>query len=119
MEMTKLGAIESRFADIVWANEPLPSGELAQICLEELHWKRTTTYTVLKKLSDRGLFQNVKGIVSSQISRQEYYSMQSRQFVDEAFEGSLPAFLAAFTGGEKLSSEEIEQLQRLIDQSRG
>lgn len=119
MEMIKLGPIESRFADIIWANEPISSGELAQICLEQLQWKRTTTYTVLKKLSERGLFKNDKGTVRSLVSRQEYYAMQSRQFVEETFEGSLPAFLAAFTGGEKLSGAEIELLQRLIDESRG
>lgn len=119
MEFIKLGPVESRFADIIWANEPVSSGELAQKCLEQLQWKRTTTYTVLKKLSERGLFKNEKGTVTSLVSRQDYYAAQSRQFVEETFEGSLPAFLAAFTGGEKLSSAEIEQLQRLIDQSRG
>lgn len=119
MEMMKLGPIESRFADIIWANEPISSGELAQKCLEQLQWKRTTTYTVLKKLSERGLFKNEKGTVTSLVSRQEYYSRQSRRFVDETFEGSLPAFLAAFTGGEKLSRREIELLQRLIEDSRG
>lgn len=119
MEMIKLGAVESHFADIIWANEPISSGELAQKCQAELEWKRTTTYTVLKKLSERGLFQNEKGTVTSLVSREDYYAMQSRQFVEEAFDGSLPAFLAAFTGGEKLSAAEIEQLQRLIDQSRG
>ena len=119
MEIIKLGPIETRFADIIWANEPISSGELAQLCAEQLQWKRTTTYTVLKKLSEKGLFINEKGTVRSLVSRGEYYAMQSRQFVEETFEGSLPAFLAAFTGGEKLSKSEIEQLQRLIDQSRG
>ena len=119
MEFIKLGPVESRFADIIWANEPVSSGELAQLCKEQLQWKRTTTYTVLKKLSERGLFKNEKGTVTSLVSRRDYYAAQSRHFVEETFEGSLPAFLAAFTGGEKLSSEEIEQLQRLIDQSRG
>lgn len=116
--MERLGVIESRFADIVWANQPLTSGELVKLCEKELHWKRTTTYTVLKKLSDRGLFQNLGGVVSAKITRQEFYAMQSEQFVEDTFDGSLPAFLAAFATRKKLSDAEIQQLQRLIDESR-
>lgn len=119
MDTTKLGAIESRFADIIWKNEPLSSAELVELCKKELNWKRTTTYTVLKKLSERGLFQNDHGTVTSQLSRQEYYAVQSEKFMEDAFEGSLPAFLAAFTSRKKLSEKELEELQRLIDESRG
>lgn len=118
MDPTKLGAIESQFADIIWNNEPITSGELAKKCLQELNWKRTTTYTVLKKLSDRGLFQNQDGTVTSRISREEYFALQSEKFVEDTFQGSLPAFLAAFTTRKKLSDQEIEELQRLIDESR-
>ena len=119
MDATKLGVIESRFADLIWKNEPLSSAELVELCQKELNWKRTTTYTVLKKLSERGLFQNNQGTVTSQISRQEYYAVQSEKFMETAFDGSLPAFLAAFTSRKKLSEKELEELQRLIDESRG
>ena len=119
MEDLKLGAIESRFADLIWAHAPLTSGELVKLCQEELHWKKSTTYTVLKKLCHRGLFRNDGGPVTAAISREELHAMQSERFVEETFDGSLPAFLAAFTSRKKLSPEEAAQLQRLIDQSRG
>lgn len=118
MEEYKLGVIESRFADIIWQHAPLPSGELVKLCELELNWKKSTTYTVLKKLCERGLFQNKEGIVTSLISKQDFYILQSEKFVDEAFHGSLPAFLAAFTARKRLSEDEIEELQRLINQSR-
>ena len=118
MEEKKLGVIESRFADIIWNNEPVKSGELVKICAEELSWKKPTTYTVLRKLCERGIFQNIDGIVSSVISRDEFYAMQSEQFVNDNFKGSLPAFLAAFTSRNKLSEQEIEELEELIRASR-
>lgn len=111
----KLGAVESRFADIVWANEPLKTSELVKICAQELDWKRTTTYTVLKRLSDRGLFENNSGVVSAKITRDEFYLMQGESFVEEAYNGSLPAFLAAFTSNKKLSEEDVAEIKRLID----
>ncbi len=111
----KLGVVESRFADIIWSNEPLSSGKLVKLCEKELCWKKPTTYTVLRKLCERGIFQNVNGTVSSLISRQDFYSMQSEQFIEESFDGSLPAFLAAFTARKKLSDEDIAQLRRMID----
>lgn len=119
MEDYKLGAIESRFADLIWQRAPLPSGELVKLCQQELSWKKSTTYTVLKKLCDRGLFCNEHGTVSAVLSREEFQALQSERFVEETFDGSLPAFLAAFTSRKKLSPEEAAQLQRLIDQSRG
>lgn len=119
MEDYKLGAIESRFADLIWQHAPLPSGELVKLCQQELSWKKSTTYTVLKKLCDRGLFRNEHGTVSAVLSREEFQALQSERFVEETFDGSLPAFLAAFTSRKKLSPEEAAQLQRLIDQSRG
>lgn len=115
MNEIKLGVVETRFADIIWQNEPLSSGELVKLCEKELSWKKPTTYTVLRKLSERGLFQNIDGVVTSLISRQEFYGIQSAQFVDEAFEGSLPAFIAAFTKLKSLSTEEVAEIRRMID----
>ena len=118
MANIKLGAIETRFAEMIWKNEPIMSRELVELCEEELSWKKSTTYTVLKKLCERGIFQNQKGVVSSLISKEEYYAMQSEEFVNETFQGSLPAFIAAFTSRNKLSEEEIEKLQQLIFNNR-
>lgn len=115
----KLGEMESIFADIIWKNEPLASRYLAELAEQRLNWKRTTTYTVLKRLCDRGLFQNSGGQVTSLVSREEFYARQSEQFVDSAFQGSLPAFLAAFSSRKKLSDSEIQELQKLIDSMRG
>lgn len=115
MEEKKLGVVESRFADIIWKHEPLPSGELVKICTQKLNWKKPTTYTVLRKLCERGIFQNQDGIVSSVISREDFYAIQSEQFVEETFAGSLPAFLAAFTTRKTLSSDEIAQIRTMID----
>ncbi len=118
MAEMRLAVVESRFADIIWKYEPVKSRELACICERELEWKRTTTYTVLKKLCERGIFQNDSGIVTSMVSREEFYGMQGEKLVEEAFDGSLPAFIAAFTKRKKLTDSDIEQLQRLIDDSR-
>lgn len=114
MPELKLGVVESRFADIIWKHEPLTSRELVKLCGEELNWKRTTTYTVLKKLCERGIFQNEGGTVTSKISREEFYAAQSEQFVEETFEGSLPAFIAAFTSRRKLSESERRKIQEMI-----
>ena len=118
MSELRMGAIESRFADMIWENEPVPSPELVKLAERELNWKKSTTYTVLKRLCERGIFQNQGGVVTSLISRQDFYAVQSEKFVEETFSGSLPAFLAAFTTRKKLSEEEIAELQVLIDQSR-
>ena len=114
----KLGLIEARFADIIWEHEPLSSATLVKLAEKELGWKKSTTYTVLKRLSQRGLFQNEAGTVTSLLSRSDYYAAQSEQFVEETFAGSLPAFVTAFTTRKSLSEEEINQLQSLIDQIR-
>lgn len=119
MEDLKLGAIESRFADLIWANEPLGSGELVKLAAQELGWKKSTTYTVLKKLCERGLFRNEGGTVSVQLTREEFHAMQSERFLDETFSGSLPAFIAAFSTRKKLSEEELRELEELIRRSRG
>ena len=114
MSEMQMGAIESRFADIIWQNEPVVTTELVKLSEAELKWKKTTTYTVLKRLCEKEIFQNNKGTVTSLISRQEFYSMQSEKFVDETFEGSLPAFLTAFSARKKLKPEEIEKLKEMI-----
>ena len=114
----ELGAVQERFADIVWAHEPVASGELVKLCREELNWKKPTTYTVLRKLCEKGLFQNVDGVVSSLISREAFYAAKSSQVVKDSFQGSLPAFVAAFTAGNTLTAEESDAIQKLIDAAR-
>ena len=115
----KLGAVESRFADLIWQGEPMSSTQLVRRAEEVLGWKKSTTYTVLKRLCQRGIFQNQDGVVTSLVSREEFYARQSEAFVEETFSGSLPAFLTAFTRRKKLSQEEIAQLQQLIEENRG
>ena len=115
MDELKLGLVESRFADVIWNHEPLTSRALVELCRQELDWKKSTTYTVLKKLCDRGLFQNRAGMVTSVISREDYYAMQSEKFVDDTFDGSLPAFLAAFTMRKNLTMEELREIRAMID----
>lgn len=115
MEERKLGPVELRFAELIWENAPISSGELVKLCARELEWKKSTTYTVLKKLCEQGLFQNQRGTVTVLVSRQDYQALQSRQFVEDTFSGSLPAFLAAFHQGGKLSQKDIQEIQALID----
>ncbi len=119
MEDYKLGVVETKFAEIIWNNEPLPSGQLVKLCEAELNWKKPTTYTVLRKLCERRIFQNSDGVVKSLVSKQDYYAMQSEKFVEETFDGSLPALFAAFTKRKQLSAEEIEELRRMIDSYTG
>lgn len=114
----KLGEVESRFADLIWQNEPLSSRTLAELAQQALSWKRSTTYTILKRLCDRGLFRNENGTVSSLVSKEEFHALQSEKFVEETFAGSLPAFLAAFGSRKKLSDEEVNELQKVIDAMR-
>ena len=118
MEEMKLGIVEAKFADIIWQNEPIPSGELVKLCEAELGWKKSTTYTVLKKLCDRGIFQNEQGTVTSLISKDEFNSRQSEKFIEETFDGSLPAFIVAFTKRKKISEKEIDEIQTMIDMYR-
>ena len=115
MKSIELAAVQERFADIVWANEPISSGDLVKVCEKELSWKKPTTYTVLRKLCEKGLLQNVDGIVSSLISKEEFYSAKSEQIIEDSFEGSLPAFIAAFTSHKKLSKKEVDEIQKMID----
>lgn len=114
----ELGVIQERFADIVWANEPVSSGELVKLCKEELNWKKSTTYTVLRKLCEKGVFQNVEGIVTSLISRDDFYSSKSEQIIEESYDGSLPAFIAAFISRKSLTEKEADEIQRMIDAFR-
>lgn len=110
-----MGVAESRFADIIWEHEPIATTVIVQICEKELQWKKTTTYTVLKRLCEKGIFQNERGTVTSLLSREEFYARQSERFVEETFGGSLPAFLAAFTKRKALSEEEVRTLRDMID----
>ena len=119
MDEPRLGFVESKFADIIWSHEPLPSRELVALAKEELEWTKSTTYTVLRRLCERGLFRNEGGTVSSVIGREEFYAMQSRRFVEESFDGSLPAFIAAFSSGKPLTAQEIADIRRMIDGMEG
>lgn len=110
----RLGAVEARFADLIWEHEPLTTNELVKLCERELNWKRTTTYTVLKKLGGHGFFQRKERVVTSLVSREDYYAAQSERFVDETFEGSLPMFLAAFTKRRALTAEELDGIRGMI-----
>lgn len=113
-----LAQTEARFAALIWENEPLSSGELVKLCQRELGWKATTTYTVLRRLCDRGLFCNENSTVRALVSREEFGRQRSRAFVQEAFGGSLPGFLAAFMGGRRLSAQQADEIQQLIDSYR-
>ena len=119
MSEIQMGAAEARFADMIWESEPVTAAQLARRCAEEMQWKKTTSYTVLKRLCEKGLFQNENGTVTSLISREEFYARQSRKFVEDTFEGSLPAFIAAFTKRRKLSGHDIEEIRRMIDSFDG
>ena len=114
-----MGAAETRFAELIWDRAPVSSGELVKLAEQELSWKKSTTYTILRRLCQKGLFQNEGGTVTALMTREDFYSRQSRQFVEETFDGSLPRFLAAFTSRNKLSEQEIAAIQQLIDENRG
>ena len=112
----KLAEAEAKFADLIWDNEPMPSGQLIKMAAEELDWKSTTSYTVLRRLCDRGLFKNENSVVTSCVTREEFYEHKSQQFVEESFGGSLPKFLAAFMGKKKLNDAQIAEIQKMIDE---
>lgn len=118
MAEIQLGEIECRFANMIWDREPITSHELVSLCAEEFGWARTTTHNVIRKLCAKGVLENKKGTVTSLISREQFYSMQSRQFVEASFAGSLPAFIAAFTKGKKLSAEDAQRIKKMIDEAQ-
>lgn len=111
----ELGEIQEKFAEIIWEHEPVASGELVKIADERLGWKKSTTYTVLRKLCEKGLFQNVDGTVTSLISKDQFEGAKSYKFVEDNFAGSLPSFIAAFTGRKKLSKSDVDEIQKMID----
>ena len=119
MAEIQLGVIESRFADMIWEHEPVTSSALVKLAADAFTWKRTTTHTVLKRLCDKGLFENNNGTVTSLISRSQFYSLQSRKFVEDTFDGSLPAFIAAFTKNKALTPEEAAEIRKMIDSAEG
>jgi predicted transcriptional regulator len=114
MAEIQLGIIEAKYADMIWEHQPVTSSELVKRSAEAFGWKRTTAHTVLRRLVDKGLFRNDKGLVTAVISREEFYARQSLQYVEDVFQGSLPAFVAAFTRGKKLKQEEAQELLQLI-----
>ena len=116
MSDIQMGAVESRFADIVWTSVPIKTSELVKIAEREFSWKRTTTHTVIKRLCEKGLFVNNSGTITALMSREQYYSMQSMRVVQESFDGSLPAFVAAFTSGRKLSPQEADEIRKIIEE---
>lgn len=115
MQSYQFGKMEIKFAELIWEYAPISSGELVKLCQETLEWKKSTTYTMLRRLCEKGLFENRNSIVYTRISEDEFRTLQSKQFVEETFGGSLPEFLAAFVSKKKLSKKEIRELQELID----
>src|SRR5690554_2974373 len=107
MNAYKFTESEEKFAELIWQNEPVGSGDLVKLCEKEMDWKKSTTYTVLKKLCEKGIFQNENAVVSSLVTKDEYYAKQSIRFVEDTFGGSLPKFLTAFIGGKKLSKQQV------------
>ena len=118
MEMPKVFESEYRFCLILWENEPVKSSQLVELCKERLGWKPTTTYTVIKRLSERGVLKNENTVVTSLVSKDEIQAAQIEEMVEKTFEGSLPAFVAAFTKHQRLSADEIDAVQQMIDRFR-
>lgn len=118
MDELKLGVVEGKFADIIWENEPLSSGALVKLCEQKLEWKKSTTYTMLKRLCERGIFQNENGVVTALMSKEEFGAAQSEKIIEDNFDGSLPAFIAAFASRKKLSKKDVEEIQKMIDKMK-
>jgi predicted transcriptional regulator len=116
METPKVFESEYRFCEILWENEPVSSSELVRLCSEKLEWKKSTTYTVIRRLSERGVLKNEDSIVTSIVSKEDIQSAESEEVVERTFSGSLPNFIAAFTRKKNLSKQEIEEIQSIIDQ---
>ncbi len=118
MREIKLAEVELQFAELIWKSEPIPSGELVKLCEKELNWKKSTTYTVLRKLCQRKVLQNENAVVTALVKRDEYFAMQSEQFVKDTFQGSLPGFLSAFMSRHKLNEKQISEIEEMIDAYR-
>lgn len=118
MDTPKVFESEYRFCLILWEHEPIKSSELVKLCREQLGWKPTTTYTVIKRLSERGVLKNENTIVTALVSKDEVQAAEIDELVEKKFEGSLPAFVAAFTRHKKITEEEIDEVQRMIDRFR-
>lgn len=118
MDMPKIHESEYRFCLILWEHEPVTTVELVRLCQEQLGWKRTTTYTVIKRLGERGVLKNEQGVVTALVSKEEVQAWEIDELVDKKFEGSLPASVAAFTKHQHISEEELDEIQRMIDRIR-
>lgn len=118
MDTPKIFESEYRFCLILWDHEPVSSGELVKLCREQLEWKSSTTYTVIKRLSDRGVLKNENSLVTSLVSREQIQAAEADELVEKKFAGSLPAFVAAFARNRRISDAEIDEVQRLINQYR-
>ena len=116
MDTPKIFESEYRFCEILWENEPISSSALVKLCSEQLEWKKSTTYTVIKRLTERGVVKSENAIVTSLVSREEVQARESAEIVEKNFDGFLPAFIAAFTSRKNLSRQEIEEIQGIIDQ---
>ena len=119
METPKIFESEYRFCQILWAHEPVGSTELVRLCQEQLGWKKSTTYTVIKRLSERGVVKMERSVVTSLVSKDQVLRRESRELIDRAFDGSLPRFIAAFTSGRALTGQEVAEIRRLIDEYEG
>ena len=118
MEELELGEVQLEFAELLWKTVPVPSGELVKMCKEEFGWKKPTTYTVLRKLCEKGIFKNENGKVEEVISRDEFNARKCERFVQETYGGSLPSFVASFASHKQLTAAEIEEIQKIIDQHK-
>ena len=118
MNELKLGAVDEKFADIVWNNAPISTGELVKRCAAQLNWTRPTVYSALRKFCDNGIFKTEDSTVTVLITKEQLHGMQSAKFVDEVFGGSLPAFIAAFSSRKKLTDKEIDNIRRMIDEAK-
>ena len=115
MPEMQMGAIEARFADIIWSRAPLTAAELARLAQGELGWKKTTSYTALKRLCDKGIFRNDKGLITAMLTREQFYALQSQRFVEQTYDGSLPAFIAAFAQRKAISRADLEEIRQMLD----
>lgn len=119
MNKNNLGEMETKLAELIWESEPLPSGELVKLCEERFEWKKSTTFTMLKRLCEREIFTNNNAVITSLISEEEWKAKQSELFLEKTYEGNLPMFVSAFTKKKKLSQKDIDELKKLIEEYEG